>query len=128
MDPTDTLQPYHSTPPPPFEQSAADSVVHETFTPPGGEDPPEFIPYDASYFISGAGDVISHDPHLNEDGPSIAQFFCNVLTSQKVKPSIASYSPRQSFRLECSYIVGGRTTKLILASSAHRIEIARTRA
>lgn len=48
----------------PFQQSA------ETFVAPGGEDPPQFAPYDASYFISGAGDVVSHDPHLNEDGAS----------------------------------------------------------
>ncbi|KAG8219788.1 hypothetical protein J3R82DRAFT_760 [Butyriboletus roseoflavus] len=75
-----------TAPPPPFEQSAGDPVVlhfseHETYTAPGGEDPPEFTPYDASCFVSGAGDVISHDPHLNEDGPSTVQFLRDVLTS-----------------------------------------------
>lgn len=114
-----SYSPLSTIPPPPFEQSAGDPVVldfsqHETYTAPGGEDPPEFAPYDASYFISGAGDVISHDPHLNEDGPLTAGFHRNVLTSQKkVKRSIASYSLRQSDRPECSCIVGGRTRRVI---------------
>ncbi|KAF8560332.1 hypothetical protein OG21DRAFT_1502637 [Imleria badia] len=68
--------------PPPFEQSAGDPLVHETYTAPGGEDPPEFAPYDASYFISRAGDLISHDPHLNEDGEAFYRF----LLSQAVAP------------------------------------------
>lgn len=78
--PGDTSHSYlDAVAPPPFEQSAGDPVVlhfsqHETYTAPGGEDPPEFAPYDASYFISGTGDVISHDPHLNEDGTSKARF------------------------------------------------------
>ena len=118
--------------PPPFEQSAEDPVVlhysqHETYTAPGGEAPPEFAPYDASYFISGTGNVISHDHHLNEDGASQAQFPRDVLTSQKVKHSIVSYSLRQSPRLECSYIVGGRTMKPIPALSAHAMGITQTR-
>jgi hypothetical protein len=117
--------------PPPFGQSAGDPVVlhfsqHETYTAPGGEDPPEFAPYDASYFISGTGNVISHDPHLNEDGTSEAQFLRDVLTSQKVKRYIVSYSLRQSPRLECSYIVGGRTTRPTPALSAHAMGIAQT--
>lgn len=71
--------------PPPFEQSARDPVVlhfseHETYTAPGGEDPPEFAPYDASYFISETGNVISHDPHLNEDGQSKLSSFPTLCT------------------------------------------------
>lgn len=119
--------------PPPFEQSAGDPLVlqvsqHETYTAPGGEDPPEFAPYDASYFISGTGDVISHDPHLNEDGPSKAHFLHahDVLTPQKAKRSIVSYSLRQLLPLECSYIAGGRITKPIPASSAHATGIAQS--
>ncbi|KAF8140285.1 hypothetical protein EV363DRAFT_1312110 [Boletus edulis] len=83
--------PSHSSldtvPPPSFEQSAGDPLVlhfsqHETYTALGGEDPPAFTPYEASYFISGAGDAISHDPHLNEDGEALYRF----LLSQAVIP------------------------------------------
>lgn len=121
---------FNTLPPPPFDQSAGDPVVrhfsqHETYTAPGGEDPPAFAPYDASYFISGAGDIISHDPHLNEDGPSIAHFLRGVLTSRKVKRSIASYSLRQLPHLEYSCTVGGRTTKPIPAWSPHAMGIIR---
>lgn len=43
----------------------------DSLTPPGGEDPPpEFTPYEADYEMSDDGDVVSHDPHLNEDGTS----------------------------------------------------------
>lgn len=40
------------------------------FVPPGGEGPPppDFTPYVADYFEAGDGSVVSHDPHLNEDG------------------------------------------------------------
>ncbi len=38
------------------------------YFPPGGEEPPpEFTPYEAEFFISGK-EIVSHDPHLNEDG------------------------------------------------------------
>ena len=59
-------------PPPSFEESARhvvvsfDSVV-DTF-PAGGEEPPEFTPYEAEHWVSKGGDIISHDSHLNEDG------------------------------------------------------------
>jgi hypothetical protein len=59
-------------PPPTFEESAGDHVLQfsqdETFTPVGGEEPPPFVPYDAHFFTSHSGDIISHDPHLNDDG------------------------------------------------------------
>ena len=34
----------------------------------GGEQPPEFTPYEAQHWVNADGDVVSHDPHLNEDG------------------------------------------------------------
>jgi len=59
-------------PPPTFEESAADHVLQfsqdDTFAPVGGEQPPAFTPYDANFFISNSGDIISHDLHLNDDG------------------------------------------------------------
>jgi hypothetical protein len=34
----------------------------------GGEQPPEFTPYEAEHWVNADGDIVSHDPHLNEDG------------------------------------------------------------
>lgn len=62
-------------PPPSFEESVADRPINpelahtDIFVPTGGEEPPpDFTPYDADYFVSGSGSIVSHDPHLNEDG------------------------------------------------------------
>lgn len=39
------------------------------FVPPGGEaPPPDFAPYAADYFETSDGSIVSHDPHLNQDG------------------------------------------------------------
>ena len=61
-------------PPPPFEAtqpSAYSDLDSNVYAPPGGEDPPpEFVPYEAEYFRTDDGNVVSHDPHLNEDGTS----------------------------------------------------------
>ena len=59
-------------PPPSFHESGGDAVlvfdeVLDTF-PEGGEDPPQFTPYEAEHWVSWSGEIISHDPHLNEDG------------------------------------------------------------
>ena len=43
-------------------------AFENVYFPPGGEEPPpEFTPYEAEFFISGK-EIVSHDPHLNEDG------------------------------------------------------------
>jgi hypothetical protein len=59
-------------PPPSFEESGGDAVVvfedvDDTFHE-EGEEPPEFMPYEAEHWISSAGEIISLDHHLNEDG------------------------------------------------------------
>jgi len=36
------------------------------------EPPPPFTPYEAEFFESSDGDIISHDHHLNEDGSSFS--------------------------------------------------------
>jgi hypothetical protein len=59
-------------PPPYFHESGGDVVVEldqvpDTF-PEGGEEPPQFTPYEAEHWESRGGEIISHDPHLNEDG------------------------------------------------------------
>ena len=45
-------------------------------TPGGEQPPPKFTPYKAEFFISG-GEILSHDPHLNEDGTSTTPGFLN---------------------------------------------------
>jgi hypothetical protein len=65
-------------PPPSFKESGGDAIVtFEEVTdvspaggeePPKGEEPPEFTPYEAEHWVSGSDKIISHDPHLNEDG------------------------------------------------------------
>lgn len=61
-------------PPPTFEESVADHVLHLphnddlNFEQEGGAEPPAFAPYDAQFFTSRSGDIISHDAHLNDDG------------------------------------------------------------
>ena len=43
----------------------------DVFVPPGGEEPPpDFTPYEAEFFETSDGNIVSHDPHLNEDGAS----------------------------------------------------------
>ena len=42
-----------------------DDVVYPHY---GEEHPPEFMPYETESFTNGDGDIVSHDPHLNEDG------------------------------------------------------------
>ena len=59
-------------PPPSFEESVGHLVVDidknsESF-PEGEEKRVEFTPYDAEHWVSKNGEIISHDPHLNEDG------------------------------------------------------------
>ncbi|KAG8829649.1 hypothetical protein FRC17_006237 [Serendipita sp. 399] len=75
------LQP--AQPPPPFESQRRNggSVVIESMVEPDdnwvpfdGELPPEFTPYQAQHWVTGDGDVISHDPHLNEDGKFCINF------------------------------------------------------
>ncbi len=59
-------------PPPSFNESGGDAIVAfeevADVSPAGGEEPPEFTPYEAEHWVSGSNKIISHDPHLNEDG------------------------------------------------------------
>jgi hypothetical protein len=70
------------TAPPSFEESAGHLVV--TFDdaidnfPAGGEEPPEFTPYEAEHWVSRSGEIISHDSHLNEDGVAIGRTYLLV--------------------------------------------------
>lgn len=58
--------------PPPFEPNRPTTIdfSHEDtdWAEFGGEEPPEFTPYSAQFWLDSDGNVISHDPHLNEDG------------------------------------------------------------
>lgn len=62
-------------PPPTFEEaviqrtSIVDDLNANIYAPPGGEEaPPAFEPYHAEYFEADDGTIVSHDPHLNQDG------------------------------------------------------------
>ncbi|KAH9944339.1 uncharacterized protein BXZ73DRAFT_87259 [Epithele typhae] len=71
--------------PPPDAAAAPKYVEHPleyTYIPPGGEEPPpEFTPYEAEYFISGK-EIVTHDPHLNEDGEALYRFLLSQSTTR----------------------------------------------
>jgi hypothetical protein len=61
--------------PPPFQDDPPSGMLidfsdgSEAIPGPGGEEPPPvFTPYEAECFNTGSGDIVSHDPHLNNDG------------------------------------------------------------
>ncbi|KAG1862256.1 hypothetical protein F4604DRAFT_1786784 [Suillus subluteus] len=78
-------------PPPTFEESVADHVLHFpqgdslNFPQEGGEEPPAFAPYDAHFFTSRSGDIISHDSHLNDDGEALYRF---LLSQASTPPTV----------------------------------------
>ncbi|KAG2154818.1 hypothetical protein DEU56DRAFT_770605 [Suillus clintonianus] len=79
-------------PPPTFEESVADHVLHfseddilNSTQQQGGEDPPDFSPYNAQFFTSHSGDIISHDPHLNDDGEALYRF---LLSQALARPTV----------------------------------------
>ncbi|KAG0708832.1 hypothetical protein DFH29DRAFT_842510 [Suillus ampliporus] len=76
-------------PPPTFEESAGDHVLHfsqdDPFAPVGGDEPPAFAPYDAHFFTSHSGNIISHDPHLNNDGEALYRF---LLSQASTPPTV----------------------------------------
>lgn len=69
---------------------------------PGSEDPPpEFTPYEAEYELTNDGDIVSHDPHLNEDGTCHNDLYMHRHRPSpllKEKPYIASCCPRRNSR------------------------------
>ncbi|KAH9171047.1 hypothetical protein EDB89DRAFT_1190968 [Lactarius sanguifluus] len=75
-------------PPPSFEESVGHLVIDidkfpEPF-PEGGEEPPEFTPYEAEHWVSKNGEIISHDRHLNEDGEALYRF---LLSQAEIPPT-----------------------------------------
>ena len=117
---------FNSPPLPTFEEAneAASLIRHDfadsdVFVPPGGEEPPpDFTPYEAEFFETSDGNVISHDPHLNEDGAP--QFNCFPCVSIQLRiscrrstvplpplsicqaPNIQDSSPRDPYRKQDS--------------------------
>ncbi|KAI0695182.1 hypothetical protein BC835DRAFT_1273768 [Cytidiella melzeri] len=84
-----------SPPPPAFTTTSSpsdrvDFADSNYFVPPGGEEqgppPPDFAPYEAEYFEEAAdGSVVSHDPHLNEDGEALYRF---LLSQSQIPPQL----------------------------------------
>ena len=54
--------------PPTFEESADHVVLDLSPQPNTLDSPPEFAPYEADFFTLKNGWIVSHDPHLNQDG------------------------------------------------------------
>jgi hypothetical protein len=64
-----------------------DIIQEDTWPQYGGEAPPEFAPYEAQHWVNADGNIVSHDPHLNEDGLYLKLSLECFLT--------ISYSPRR---------------------------------
>ncbi|GLB36126.1 putative gamma-glutamyltranspeptidase [Lyophyllum shimeji] len=78
-----------SSVPPPFtnvpsqtESSTAQQAIDSSLPVPL-QPPPEFALYDADYFETDSGDIVSHDPHLNTDGEALYRF---LLTHADKRP------------------------------------------
>ncbi|KAF8078649.1 hypothetical protein FPV67DRAFT_1571623 [Lyophyllum atratum] len=86
---------FATEPPPPFtdlRSEAGPSTAHrvvEFSGPTPLQPPPEFALYDADYFETSSGDIVSHDPHLNSDGEALYRFL------------LAQADRRPSYRLHC---------------------------
>ena len=94
--------------PPPFQEadfSLTDGgeVVYPHY---GEEHPPEFTPYEAESFTTGDGHVVSHDPHLNEDGTFVViSILCTMLTIMDVyRRSTVSFLALTRLRPSCFYL------------------------
>ncbi|KAJ7492644.1 hypothetical protein FB451DRAFT_541865 [Mycena latifolia] len=75
--------------PPPFQDDPPSGILidfsdgSEAIPGPGGEEPPPvFAPYEAECFTTSSGNVVSHDPHLSDDGEALYRF----LLSQSLIP------------------------------------------
>ncbi|KIY64818.1 hypothetical protein CYLTODRAFT_445755 [Cylindrobasidium torrendii FP15055 ss-10] len=82
-------------PPPRFEDSASDAHIQLDFSEdqdpalyeaPFSEPPPDFAPYDAEFWDSGHGNIVSHDPHLNKDGEALYRF---LLSQARTPPKLS---------------------------------------
>ena len=68
-----TPHPTTQAPSPTFQEAGSSPMGREVvYAHYGEEQPPEFMPYEAKSFTTGDGHVVSHDPHLNEDGSFVA--------------------------------------------------------
>ncbi|KAG5639223.1 hypothetical protein H0H81_005297 [Sphagnurus paluster] len=96
--------------PPPFsdqfQPGPSNTVVDHNSVP--LEPPPEFALYEADYFETSSGDIVSHDPHLNSDGePRI--FSLRSLSSERQRFAgealyrflLAQADKSPSYRLHC---------------------------
>ncbi|KAI0068219.1 hypothetical protein BV25DRAFT_1818605 [Artomyces pyxidatus] len=98
--------------PPSFEESAGHVLIDfdqaGALVPTGGElPPPEFTPYDAEYWVSKDKSIISHDPHLNEDGEALYRF----LLSQANSPP--------NFSMHCKGTHTEQRTRLVTKTDQH---------
>ncbi|KAH0590770.1 hypothetical protein H2248_000895 [Termitomyces sp. 'cryptogamus'] len=85
VDANSTLEP-----PPPFSYIPQPGPSHLTGSAAAPvESPPQFALYDADYFETSNGNIVSHDPHLNADGEALYRFL------------LAHADKLPSYRLHC---------------------------
>lgn len=112
---TSSASAFHQ-PPPTFDESVGDHVLQfsqdDTCTPVGGEEPPPFVPYDAQFFTAHSGDIISHDPHLNDDGMFQVALMSSHSKPFQVRPCTVSYSHKPQHPPPSSCDAKGRIMKL----------------
>ncbi|KAG8930074.1 hypothetical protein FRC02_004645 [Tulasnella sp. 418] len=70
---------------PRFEDHATDELATSGELTSNQDPPPEFTTYEPTYFTGGQGHVISHDPHLNEDGEALYRF---LLSQANIPPQL----------------------------------------
>jgi hypothetical protein len=106
------LGPSNNVPPPPTFEESADHLILD-FAPqsqnaPGMEQaPPEFTPYKADFVKLKNGWIISHDPHLNQDGPSCLLPFTLtplliLLMQEKLCIAFCCRRPHRLPRISCT--------------------------
>ncbi|EJU03876.1 hypothetical protein DACRYDRAFT_77677 [Dacryopinax primogenitus] len=80
---------YDAGPSLPVHEGAIDMVSSSTSLLPAGvepgEAPPQFDIYRPQYTVMQSGNIVSHDPHLNEDGEALYRF---LLFQSSVRPTM----------------------------------------
>lgn len=70
--------PFGERPTKPQERPLIDLADNNYLSTPGSENnggpPPDFSLYDADYFETDSGDIVSHDSHLNTDGKYVVPY------------------------------------------------------
>ncbi|KAI0052873.1 hypothetical protein FA95DRAFT_1532238 [Auriscalpium vulgare] len=103
----------HATPPPTFDESAGDFTVdferdgEPVVAEEDSDPPPDFAPYNAEHKVMNQRDVVSHDPHLNEDGEALYRF---ILSQANIPPHFSVHCRGTHTERRSSTNAQGQTT------------------